>query len=540
MAGFKLVPVEGNPWEAPLPQGSSFFPLVNDPFSYTQAASGRTILLQPGSGPTVPEQLAQIMPKIREERRNRLRAAMERVNSAPEGGANWLTLLGHLGLAEGDVLADPSQAGNALLGGIKNTANWAGNTAAAIVAPLAKGMNGEYHSDEETADAAVALAAGMMGTGTLFPKPTTSLGVFGGGKMLTKLDSPARLAIPKVNEMVKAGASNEDIWNKTGWFEGADGEWRYEIPDHGMKLNLDKMPDPSKYKQLYAERLGEVQDMAKRDNISLNEAYALWHQNNPEKTKAIVAAYEAGTKVPLEKVLDHPALFEAYPHLRDLNVGVEDNPNFYGSYSPDQKLIKLRLTPITTDAKTAGSYTPQSTLMHEIQHSIQEHEGFSRGGNPAESEVRQAGSDIYNKARTELSGLLTEKAAFEEAAYRERLAKAQDLVKKANNSRSDSPEGIALQKYLASDEYGTTDAWAKANPEKAKRLSKLQDMILKTGMNPSFHAYQSLAGEVESRNVQARFSDPLSPMRPPWLTQDIPYEDQFLRFDNELIPWSPK
>lgn len=79
------------------------------------------------------------------------------------------------------------------------------------------------------------------------------------------------------------------------------------------------------------------------------------------------------------QMLDHPELFKLYPELK--NIKVEnyipkkgESKNTLGSYDEANKLIKL--------AKHGSNEDLMSTLLHEIQHSVQGIEGMGRGGNP--------------------------------------------------------------------------------------------------------------------------------------------------------------
>lgn len=78
----------------------------------------------------------------------------------------------------------------------------------------------------------------------------------------------------------------------------------------------------------------------------------------------------------LEDVLEHPQLYENYPEFR--NVMIE------GLYSMPEGLSG-RYDPVRNEIGVAfgkRSVQPKSTLLHEIQHAIQEREGFAKGGSP--------------------------------------------------------------------------------------------------------------------------------------------------------------
>ena len=50
-------------------------------------------------------------------------------------------------------------------------------------------------------------------------------------------------ALMQAQEMHEAGESREAIYDATGWYLGADGKWRFEIPDNLDKINIDRLPN---------------------------------------------------------------------------------------------------------------------------------------------------------------------------------------------------------------------------------------------------------------------------------------------------------
>lgn len=122
------------------------------------------------------------------------------------------------------------------------------------------------------------------------------------------------------------GVDAETIRQKTGWFRGADGKWRWEIDDSGMKLRTDAA-DISNY-----TTLGEL--------------------------------------------VDAPALFATYPNMKDMDVTfqtLERGQN--GGYNRRFDSIEL-----SRDLKNRPEALLNS-LIHEVQHAIQRREGFTPGAN---------------------------------------------------------------------------------------------------------------------------------------------------------------
>ena len=79
------------------------------------------------------------------------------------------------------------------------------------------------------------------------------------------------------------------------------------------------------------------------------------------------------------QMLDHPELFKLYPELKNIKVEKfipkdASEKNVAGSYDEANKIIRL--------IDHSSNEDLMSTLLHEIQHSVQGIEGMGRGGNP--------------------------------------------------------------------------------------------------------------------------------------------------------------
>jgi hypothetical protein len=135
-------------------------------------------------------------------------------------------------------------------------------------------------------------------------------------------------SLQEAQEMLSAGADMESIRKATGWHEGMDGKWRFEIDDSRMQLRADAADIPN------YTTLGEL--------------------------------------------VDAPELFEAYPDMADLSVTfhtLEDGQN--GGYSRVLDSIEL-----SRDLKNRPEELLNS-LIHEVQHAVQNREDFASGANPA-------------------------------------------------------------------------------------------------------------------------------------------------------------
>lgn len=181
------------------------------------------------------------------------------------------------------------------------------------------------------------LGALMVGQG--FAHPSEGVGVFAGLNASTADAGAAGQAY----RMLSKGASPTAVLDKTGWHIGADGEFKFEIPDQEAKM-ID-------YENIIPE-----------------------------------------TKYPLRLVLDHPELYKAYPELAKLPVQ-------FTSKLPADVLGEHRGDSIALN-QALGPAQARSTLLHEIQHAIQHREGFAYGTNSASPEVFQ---NLYPEAQYALT-----------------------------------------------------------------------------------------------------------------------------------------
>ncbi|EOX1265163.1 LPD23 domain-containing protein [Campylobacter upsaliensis] len=167
-------------------------------------------------------------------------------------------------------------------------------------------------------------------------------GIFAGEKaLLNEAYAPQKARLKKAKELESKGADEIEIWEKTGWYKDKDKKWKFEISQRGGELKLKFTP----------EDRGEDW---------------LLYSIAPEKN--------------LMDFLDDKELFKAYPQLKDIKIKLfthqesADSPFTVGRYEQYAKEIKLNDENIGTDIKKA-----KSILYHEIQHAIQDIEGFAYG-----------------------------------------------------------------------------------------------------------------------------------------------------------------
>lgn len=178
--------------------------------------------------------------------------------------------------------------------------------------------------------------------------------------------------LERAKQMLEGGASAEDIFRETGWFKGADGQWRFEIDDSNMEFRRDG--DARLMEEAPYRRMQELSD----------KWAASFEKGGEELTEAESTELEAlqdqyvdrvwEEKYELQDFLKHDELYRAYPKLRHLSLifrpmSIEES----GYYSAKEGAIVLNSDMIGV---------PENTLIHEIQHVIQRMEGFARGASP--------------------------------------------------------------------------------------------------------------------------------------------------------------
>lgn len=212
-----------------------------------------------------------------------------------------------------------------------------------------------------------------------------------------------RDSLDAARSMAADGKKAEEIRAVTGWFPGRyDGKMRFEIPDQAAKIDVA------------------------RDSLE-----------DPRET--------AETR--LSQILDHRALFEAYPDARNIRVEFNPDAESLGAFYDDLNLIQLKAKAPggardemrwqldrlerNTDLRAQRDFEDGdfptleaalewhqqenekdkaklatfkgitgrtfSTILHEVQHWIQRAEGFAAGGSPAGMPrmAREIASRIY-------------------------------------------------------------------------------------------------------------------------------------------------
>lgn len=311
----------------------------------------------------------------------------------------------------------------------------------------------------------------------------------------------------------------------TGWFQGYDGRWRFEIPDEDARLliNCDQylahcktlLGDAAEYRE------GESSDRFPR--------------------------------LRLDQVLHHPKLFAAYPQLRSVRVLYDPALSVIGG----TRGYLRRRVPGVDDiglSRWVDDRQALSTLLHEIQHKIQFIEGFAIGASSDDLSEQSNAMDMFEAAQSELQRV---------RALRPDLAAAWDAVEAFRGEMADKYQVSFFDDQLRFDEHAERTLNERMLPEERAERSRrvavygellddsLEGKAFVAALNQRYFAlidqhgrggvhhvsardqYLRLAGEIEARAVQARLGiDGAQRARSaPYSSEGIPAEDVILLFE---------
>ena len=208
----------------------------------------------------------------------------------------------------------------------------------------------------ELASTQPAMETAQMMMGRMPFAPKGAAGLFG-GRLAAGAD---RAALQRAQHLEGMGMDAERNYRENSWYrDPADQQWKFEIPDKGMKLNYF----PASEGDTAYSKLGQI--------------------------------------------IQHPEAFKQYPHLKDINISLtldKSRPQGAGMFDPDNGIQVL-----APDMKTA-----RSVIAHEMQHAIQHHEGnFAYGSDP--EWLRQSMEEGFQRNPNLLKQGVTQQQALDQA-----------------------------------------------------------------------------------------------------------------------------
>lgn len=345
----------------------------------------------------------------------------------------------------------------------------------------------------------------------------------------------------KVAEKMERGKKDaKAIKLATGWERGADGKWRYEMPDFKadkpITVNADidishvgpyspykeplcKLSDLIDDKNLFAAypSLKNI-DILLVGNTDFEGMYDKLHNNIALRTNAVSIDSKYSQPSNAKEI---KAALEKFHNFWDSLTGedkelADDAIDAYGGYTEEElkedgyfselekgnpkvaELVRLENSiPVKKDVKFLGTqvsldYHGKMALAHEVQHAIQDIEGFAKGGNP---EQFQDPSELESQYAT-FDELVKDKFGNNDAGT---------VIGIINGS---TPEYQQFRSEFGKswDEYfkNLKGMLGMMNGDE-KLFKENYDYYVNEGRKKSaFEQYQSLAGEVEARNVMKR------------------------------------
>lgn len=293
-----------------------------------------------------------------------------------------------------------------------------------------------------------------------------------GGEFAWDADIPA---LEVAESMEQEGTDDETIRQDTGWFRGMDGKWRFEIDDSAMEL---------------------------RENWK----DSLTKQHGVEGMK-------------LSDILEHKNLFDQYPELANIDVsfdiisgsrtlgwyqaptGEDRADNRPGHISLNERLLQEDNRDDLMD-----------TLIHELQHAIQDTEGFTRGSSP-DAWQRRINDGYDNRmpadkqAAQQAADELRELRRVEPEYYRDMMDLMEDVPTLPRGAFDwDTLEQIEEDPKEWQDWDARRDSMERKYGDRIFNFIDMYDDLNGTGKKrrDALDLYLNTAGEIEARDTEYR------------------------------------
>lgn len=271
-------------------------------------------------------------------------------------------------------------------------------------------------------------------------------------------------ALRRAEALEKSGTDNETIRKETGWYRGMDGQWRFEIDDSKIKLR---------------------------------------YEATAENGRETIPNYTT-----LGNLIDAPELFAAYPDMRNMDVVFQDlNDGAYGAYNRQFDSIDL------SRKLKSSQYDLLDTLTHEIQHAVQNREGFTRGTNPTYwNRKLENGFDSRTTSQKKRSAQLAEKYNQLKSADPQLMKAVEELEAMTptvprgevdwDTLEQLTPDPPEWERYDAKRE-GILEKYGDRAYEYMDTVSQARSIQGEGGRTPT-QLYYATAGEIEARDTTSR------------------------------------
>lgn len=265
---------------------------------------------------------------------------------------------------------------------------------------------------------------------------------------------------------------SQNLWKTQKVAFGKEGNPRWEIPDTASKLSLRE--------------------------FNQSEAFPeYWHYKTLRSNRPTMG-----------DILYHPDLYKAYPEIADYPVkGVGLNWTISGAFNPEEKIFHI---------SGGRPKDIQSVLLHEAQHAVQNLEGFPQGAASHKWLSPTHSKDVYELGK--LINQFIDRNPYDIVAAYRKSKKGWDAPT-AGVDWDQGSKSIMQEIHNSNDPQTLLSLIHKLTKyHQAERIASKK--------------YQRTPGEVEARNVQARFENPELMNFAPVITEDVPRPLQRLEYSN--------
>lgn len=351
--------------------------------------------------------------------------------------------------------------------------------------------------------------------------------------------------LSEAKKMLENGVGAEEVRQKTGFFKGLDNGYRYEISDVNAKLKSTRQLIFGKNKgsafiatdinaTLNSDNTYNLSATDKKSNekvsyrnLHINDiddklSYRLSSHLRQKREELMVGesinldesyVFEGNDYLYLDEVLEHPALFEAYPELKETLVFPlhnNDKGGVYGLNINDKMVIKI------------GKEANLDVLLHETQHAIQALEGFSKGGDLTATKDKDITLDEINKNLKRASKVIQNNSSIRSAKLTHdtlflSLIGKYDTLTPSLELTDEEMEALSEANDIIYelDPEAEGELW-EAYSDLEQNLREEDRTVLS-----AYQQYRAIHGEIEAHDVMKRLSfseDELSKLKPEIMT----------------------
>lgn len=224
-------------------------------------------------------------------------------------------------------------------------------------------------------------------------------------------------SLEEAKTRIAANDDKESVRKDTGWFQGADGKWRFEIDDSQSSWNpqfekilsiIDEESGPFSSPQVMLAGVLDAWDLLSKNQWNSSKVYktgdyqfGISYKNGDQLTDSqlrtivknygsyVTKGFRKPGSVKLGDLLQHDKLFAAYPLLADIQVEYSQKEAKSGSMASMEGFYKLRIGNIRKnvvgksglDERYSDPFVKmlRKVVLHESQHAIQLLEMFAFG-----------------------------------------------------------------------------------------------------------------------------------------------------------------